>query len=923
MRGTSTSGGRRYTYLLLMALVLLAFTLRVVFLDKQSLWGDEAASLSYAQSDSLLELLRRVVTTDPHPPLYYAILQFWIPLAGTDDFLLRWPSLLFGVLTVSLAYSFGRRLFGAVKPALLLTFFATIAPFLVYYSQEARMYAMAAFLCLLALYTVARSLDGGGRWWLVYSAAGAAAVFTLTVAAIVIAAAAAFVLLTYLQRQQDVSGKAVLRLLVSTIVVLAAYLTWQALQLERTGTLVSIAPLSSLPILAVDFVKEAALVNVFGLTLDPAYTMDRKYQDISSWQQVFDPAYTTVAAGLALGIAVCGLVSALKGKGLLQGWLPVLILLMTWGGTYILRITTSRYAPRLLFVGAPVFLGLLSLGLLALPWRALRILALVGLAVGMGYSLWLNYQDPAFSRSEYRYVARYLDQEIESGDGVFLHGPPVRLLHNHYLPQPHEAYSIPKSLPVQQNKTEVEAQLKTISKRHARLWLVLGGETDYDPERWVERWLLEHGFQLEDQWFGNTRLALFVFPGEETSRSLWQGIQLGRDLALVDSAVFQDRPFTPDDGLPLSFTWRAISATQMGYRLSLRLVDSEGQIWSQRDQDLGGSLNPVVRWPLGELVTTRTGLRVPPGTPPGAYFLKSLVYEASGHPLDKGDLGLAPIQVETGRPVTVGRVRPSQRADVPLGQFRIIGYDFPKKVRPGEASALRLYWATEESPSVDYSLTVSFGKGPGGILPILPSYPTSWWHAGEAVITQHRVRTSAGASGRQSLSIGLKGPAETGLFLLTEVEVVEVKRNFQEPRAQRTYEAVLGGKVKLIGLDLDRPVGDKTAPAIRPGTSVRMVVYWKALQEMDTSYTVFAQLLDSSGRLVAQDDSIPAHGERPTTGWVLAEVVSDEHVLRIPEALPPGRYNLIAGMYHAASGRRLDTAGGDFVPLVEIVVGNE
>jgi hypothetical protein len=91
------------------------------------------------------------------------------------------------------------------------------------------------------------------------------------------------------------------------------------------------------------------------------------------------------------------------------------------------------------------------------------------------------------------------------------------------------------------------------------------------------------------------------------------------------------------------------------------------------------------------------------------------------------------------------------------------------------------------------------------------------------------------------------------------------------------------------------------------------------MAEMKSSYKVFAQVLDSSGRLVAQDDSVPNKGESPTTGWVVGEVIADEHRITLPDSLPDGDYSIITGLYDELSGERLQVAGGgDYVALTHL-----
>ncbi len=81
------------------------------------------------------------------------------------------------------------------------------------------------------------------------------------------------------------------------------------------------------------------------------------------------------------------------------------------------------------------------------------------------------------------------------------------------------------------------------------------------------------------------------------------------------------------------------------------------------------------------------------------------------------------------------------------------------------------------------------------------------------------------------------------------------------------------------------------------------------------------QILDAADRLVAQSDSPPQKGARPTSGILPQEVLTDEHTLPGATDLKPGRYILIAGLYEPTTGRRLPTPdGATFVRLAELEV---
>jgi uncharacterized membrane protein len=80
-----------------------------------------------------------------HPPLYFWLLHYWRLISGDSEFGLRLLSVMFGLLTIAAAYLLGKRINGRFT-GLLAALFMTISRFDISWSQEMRMYALAALL---------------------------------------------------------------------------------------------------------------------------------------------------------------------------------------------------------------------------------------------------------------------------------------------------------------------------------------------------------------------------------------------------------------------------------------------------------------------------------------------------------------------------------------------------------------------------------------------------------------------------------------------------------------------------------------------------------------------------------------------------------------------------------------------------------
>jgi mannosyltransferase len=109
--------------------------------------------------------------------------------------------------------------------------------------------------------------------------------------------------------------------------------------------------------------------------------------------------------------------------------------------------------------------------------------------------------------------------------------------------------------------------------------------------------------------------------------------------------------------------------------------------------------------------------------------------------------------------------------------------------------------------------------------------------------------------------------------------------------------------------------------SLRAGDVLQVRLEWRTEAALTTRYKVFVQLLSSGGVLVAQRDSEPGGNSLPTTTWAVGETVIDQHGLALPSDLPPGRYQVIIGLYNIDDpAQRLGVQGQDFLPIAEVTV---
>src|SRR3972149_8655532 len=154
---------------LLPLILILGLTLRFIAIN-QSLWLDEAIGALVVKSQTYVQILREFPLHDNHPPLYYLSLKLWSDIFGYSEVALRSLSELFGVLTIFFVYKIGKLI--SPRLGILAALLLATSPFAIYYSQEARMYAMAAFLAAVAFYFFLQ------KRWTFFSISMTALVFT-------------------------------------------------------------------------------------------------------------------------------------------------------------------------------------------------------------------------------------------------------------------------------------------------------------------------------------------------------------------------------------------------------------------------------------------------------------------------------------------------------------------------------------------------------------------------------------------------------------------------------------------------------------------------------------------------------------------------------------------------------------------------
>jgi mannosyltransferase len=657
--------------LLLLVILLLASFLRFYRLDAQSFWNDEGNSARIAERP--LDLILEGAAGDIHPPGYYLLLHGWRALFGQSEFALRSLSVVAGLALVAFTYLLGRRIF-CESTGLTAAFLGAISPFAIYYSQEARMYALLAALSAASTYLLLRLLSSlhspssilHSPFSILHPPSSILHPPSPTLAAYILTSAAGL----YIQYAFPFV------LLVHNVTFL---LWWLAVARRSAGRwrwlLLWTGAQAAVAVLYLPWLR-TALQSVTGWS-----SAGRTYELGPALLDVFH----VLSAGITLPIERA--TAALVGTGLLlvvglwpalpiasaaeespaegtrradrAGWFGVASLAIYLLLPIALIFAFDLYKPawlKFLVVVLPpshvlVAHGIDNLAELALrasrithhgsrithhasriTYYVLRILSpLLLLAILLSSTLSsLNnlYFNPAYARDDYRQIAADVAALARPGDGVILNAPNQWEVFTYYYPDQdvHPA-------PYRPGPDKVESFLAPLIERYRRLFVLYWGDAESDPQRLIEGWLATHAYKAGDRWYSRVRLATYGVAPLPEIPAVALDARFGERIRLRGYTLAGDW-FAPGDVMPVTVFWEAQAPVTERYKVTVQLLDDAGKLVAQHDAEPGDGLMPTTMWDPDQILADRYGVPLPGDLPPGRYALiVGLYHVATGERL--------------------------------------------------------------------------------------------------------------------------------------------------------------------------------------------------------------------------------------------------------------------------------------------------
>ncbi len=858
-------GDRHKRWLGLAGLIALAGAARTYQIQAQSIWFDEGWSAFAAAQPTPLAAWQADVT---NPPLYYLLLHLAGQGFGGSELGLRWFSLLWGLLVIALMYRLGCDLFGG-RGGIGAAFLGAVSPLLWWASQEARMYTLLAALLLLAALAWHRLLHAPSRWaWAALWLSELALLYSHNTGPVAAVWLNAVTLLAWLVhrsgRQPD----------------------WRLWLAGQVGV-----GLLWLPYLLTRFVQlqaaNSAVVRPPSLSGELLWKLWEALW-AGPWALVGREAAITAGAAAALLL----LLALVPWRRPAARWLALHTLLLVGGLLAGLAILGNEAHGRYLVMIAPLPLTALGSGLARLGrrWRALTA---AGLLAPLIFAVHFTTTDPAYQHDDARSMVRHYAETLAPEDTVLAWSYADRYdLWYYWVRLGVRARRVTLS-----EGGDLEAVLPLLP-RDGRVALNVW-YTQRADYRGMMGCLLENGAVNPPQAFSVYGMTSLLYDAPSRDLPMLQPADAISSLATLTAAA-QPRPSTAAQAQCLPLQIRLNQPVTVDLKAVLIVRNSLGWEIARADAIFADAAQRTsAALPAGAALSAYPLLRLPYGTPPGDYPVFLRLYDEqiapSGYELT---VESAPRQLD----LLLGwwRVLPGANwsgvnrtsdlpiaADISWNGLRLLAHNLQGGVlRSGEALRLALLWQGAGAlPALELA-------GDGWTAAVPPS------DAGSGAVRLDWREAVIPASAAGTMAVRLPDGASLAVYTIEAMPL-----RLDPPAFAASTDVRFAGVGSLVGFT--------AAESFDLQTDAEVTLVWWAEAPSERSYTVFAQLLNADGRVIAQSDAIPGAGTRPTTGWRPGEYIEDVHRLRFNDAAAPGEATLIVGLYDAATGVRLQMQSGE------------
>jgi uncharacterized membrane protein len=167
--------------------------------------------------------------------------------------------------------------------------------------------------------------------------------------------------------------------------------------------------------------------------------------------------------------------------------------------------------------------------------------------------------------------------------------------------------------------------------------------------------------------------------------------------------------------------------------------------------------------------------------------------------------------------------------------------------------------------------------------------------------------------------------AEPNIVVEMEVDGIYLLHQGGRPLPSTEFNRVAEGAIKLSRAEV--ALADESGLyqtvegeplSVAPGQKLRITLYWEALATSEAERTVSVRVEDAAGALVAQRDSLPSSGARPTSWWQPGWNFRDVYYLEVAPDVTPGPASIDLVLYDTFTFERVPFDGEDVLQLMQI-----
>jgi hypothetical protein len=254
---------------------------------------------------------------------------------------------------------------------------------------------------------------------------------------------------------------------------------------------------------------------------------------------------------------------------------------------------------------------------IALP-KVAALVATLAFAYTQALGLPFLYSDPAYQRDNYRGLAQTIAAEAREGDAIILSAPGLQEIFGYYYRGDVPVYPLPAG-------EDIRGDTLAILQQHDRIFAVLYGTGEQDPDGIVTATLNTQAFQIKSEWIGDVRLERYAAP---VTFSDFQpsGARFGEQITLQQFAL-SSSTVRANDALQIQLDWLTDAPLSTRYKVFVQLLRPDGTLAIQRDSEPGGGEALTTLWQPDQIVQDKHALAIPAGLPAGDYTLIIGLYD--------------------------------------------------------------------------------------------------------------------------------------------------------------------------------------------------------------------------------------------------------------------------------------------------------